>query len=302
MQFTLTINQQKALEWGLNAQQALLFAFVYECPSWAKPMTTPRGTFFALAKAKIIDELPLLTDKPDTAYRLLKQLEEAGVIELSHTAGITLVRLTDLGKEWNRKLDGSEKYPSKPGEGRKKIRGTSEKSPRKVGKKSEVGSEESPTNQDTSNQDTNQETSQCLSTQADAQVAAGNVVPFAKRGAAKPGTDAQFEAVWAIYPKRDGSNPKTKALSAWKARLRDGVSPEDMAQGVIRYAAYCAAKGSTGTEFVMQAQRFFGPGREFENPWSAPTTASAAASRHHGFDQRDYTAGTTQREDGTHAF
>ena len=137
---------------------------------------------------------------------------------------------------------------------------------------------------------------------ADAQVAAGNVVPFAKRGAAKPGTDAQFEAVWAIYPKRDGSNPKTKALSAWKARLRDGVSPEDMAQGVIRYAAYCAAKGSTGTEFVMQAQRFFGPGREFENPWSAPTTASAAASRHHGFDQRDYTAGTTQREDGTHAF
>lgn len=156
MQYTLTINQQKALEWGLNAQQALLFAFIYECPSWAKPMTTPRGTFFALAKAKIIDELPLLTDKPDTAYRLLKQLEEAGVIELSHTAGITLVRLTDLGKEWNRKLDGSEKYPSKPGEGRKKTRGTSEKSPRKVGKKSEVGSEKSPTNQDTSNQGTNQ--------------------------------------------------------------------------------------------------------------------------------------------------
>ena len=117
MQYTLTINQQKALEWGLNAQQALLFAFVYECPSWAKPMTTPRGTFFALAKAKIIEELPLLTDKPDTAYRLLKQLEEAGVIELSHTAGnVDLVRLTDKGSAWNpyRRGFASPLQPSPP--------------------------------------------------------------------------------------------------------------------------------------------------------------------------------------------
>ena len=162
MQFTITINQQKALEWQLNAQQALLFAFVYECPSWAKPVTTPSGTFFALAKAKIIDELPLLTDKPDTAYRMLKQLVNAGVIELSHTSDITLVRLTAKGATWNRKKDGSEKYPTSKPEGRKKIRPTSEKNPSRVGKKSELGSEISPTNQgtndpDTSNQDTNQD-------------------------------------------------------------------------------------------------------------------------------------------------
>lgn len=159
MQFTITMNQVKALEWGLNAQQALLFAFVYECPSWAKPVRTEGGIFYALSKAKILEELPLLTDKPDTAYRLLKQLEVAGVIELSHTAGITLVRLTDKGREWNRKVDGSEKYPTSGA-------CASEKNPRGVGKKSEVGrkniregSEKSPTNQDTS-QVTNQETSQ----------------------------------------------------------------------------------------------------------------------------------------------
>lgn len=157
MQFTITMNQVKALEWGLNAQQALLFAFVYECPSWAKPVRTDGGIFYALSKAKIIEELPLLTDKPDTAYRLLKQLEAAGVVELSHTVGITLVRLTDKGREWNRKVDGSEKFP-------KSGRATSEKNPSMVGKKSEVGrkniregSEKSPTNQDTSNQGTNQE-------------------------------------------------------------------------------------------------------------------------------------------------
>ncbi|MGE8098096.1 phage replication protein [Pseudomonas fluorescens] len=160
MQYTVTINQAKALEWGLNAQQALLFAFVYECPSWANPIKTDTGIYFALSKSKIVDELPLLTDKPDTAYRLLKALKDSGLIELSSTSSITLIRLTEKAKEWNRKLDGSEKYPTSDAlDGRKKIRSTSDKSPSKVGKKSEPRSEKSPTNQGTNNQGTNQETS-----------------------------------------------------------------------------------------------------------------------------------------------
>lgn len=160
MQYTVTINQVKALEWGLNSQQALLFAFVYECPSWANPIKTDTGIYFALSKAKIVEELPLLTDKPDTAYRLLKALRDVGLIELSSTPNITLIRLTEKAKEWNRKLDGSEKYPTSDAlTGRKKIRSTSEKTPSKVGKKSAQGSEKSPTNQDTNNQGTNQGTS-----------------------------------------------------------------------------------------------------------------------------------------------
>lgn len=156
MQYTLTISQTKALEWGLNAQQALLFAFVYECPSWANPIKTADGIFYALSKAKIVEELPLLTERPDTAYRLLRQLEQAGVIGLSHTSSITLVRLTDKGREWNKAVDGSDKYA--PNVGRKNIRPTSDKSPTTLGKISDVGSDKSPTNQDTSNQDTNQST------------------------------------------------------------------------------------------------------------------------------------------------
>ena len=160
MQYTITINQPKALEWGLNAQQTLLFAFVYECPSWANPIKTDSGIYFALSKAKIVEELPLLTDKPDTAYRLLKALRDAGLIELSSTSSITLIRLTEKAKEWNRKIDGSEKYPTSDAlDGRKKIRSTSDKSPRKVGKKSDSGSDKSPTNQGTNNQGTNQVTS-----------------------------------------------------------------------------------------------------------------------------------------------
>lgn len=165
MQYTVTINQAKALEWGLNAQQALLFAFVYECPSWATPVERDSDVYYALSKIKITEELPLLTDKPDTAYRMLKALEKAGLIGLSSTNSITLVCLTEKGKEWNRKLDGSEKYPTDIDAGRKNIRAASEKNPKHVGKKSEAGrknirsgSEKNPTNQVTSNQDTNQVT------------------------------------------------------------------------------------------------------------------------------------------------
>ncbi|AZD93044.1 MULTISPECIES: hypothetical protein [Pseudomonas] len=221
MQFTITINQVKALEWGLNSQQALLFAFIYGCPSWTKPVKTDDGIFFTLSKAKIVEELPLLTDKPDTAYRMLKALDEAGLIELSSTSNITLFRLTEKAIEWNQKLDGSEKYPTPPeNKGRKKIRSTSEKSPSKVGRKSEQGSEKNPTNQDTNHQDTNQGTSQDFQSGPDKPAPSGGLValdrleaPRVEIPADMPGPKDQscktFK-VWANY-----AMAYRKRYSAW---------------------------------------------------------------------------------------
>lgn len=82
-----------------------------------------------------------------------------------------------------------------------------------------------------------------------------------------PAYPDDFEAIWSAYPKREGANPKNKAYSAYKARLREGVEPGDMAAGTARYAAFVRHKGSERTEFVMQAQRFFGTERAFENDW-----------------------------------
>lgn len=228
MQYTLTISQTKALEWGLNAQQALLFAFVYECPSWCKPVKTEDGIFYALSKAKIVDELPLLTDKVDTAYRLLKQLETAGVVELSHTAGITLVRLTDKGREWNRSLDGSEKFPSKAPRGRKKIRGTSEKNPMEVGKISEPGSEKYPTNQDTSNQVTNQETSHV--SPAAAEATAGGELIVASTPAADQAPRVEIPADMPGPKDRNCKTFKAWANYAFAYSRRYGVWPAWNAQ------------------------------------------------------------------------
>lgn len=139
MQFTVLINQTKALEWGMSAQQAMLFAFIYQVPSWARPVVLGEKTFYAISKAKIVEELPLLTDRPDTAYRILKALEVIEVIDLSSTSKITLIRITEKGRQWNR----------------------SEISPSMVGKSSEVRSENLPTNQITSNQITSNQELSC---------------------------------------------------------------------------------------------------------------------------------------------
>lgn len=139
MQFTVLINQIKALEWGMTAQQAMLFAFIYQVPSWARPVVVDQKTFYAISKAKIVEELPLLTDKPDTAYRMLKGLQVIEVIDLSSTSKITLIRITEKGRLWNR----------------------SENLPIKVGKSSEVRSENLPTNQITINQITKDQEHSC---------------------------------------------------------------------------------------------------------------------------------------------
>ena len=88
---------------------------------------------------------------------------------------------------------------------------------------------------------------------------------------AKQDYSPELETAWQAYPKRAGGNSKSGAYKAWKARLKDGVKPEDMLAGVKRYAAYARATGSVGTQYVKQAATFFGPDRHFEESWQAPS-------------------------------
>lgn len=99
-----------------------------------------------------------------------------------------------------------------------------------------------------------------------------------------------FEAAWKAYPKREGANPKNKAHSSWKARLADGVTAETMMAGVARYAAYCKVTDRTGTSYVMQAVRFFGTERAFDNEWTVSTSGSGKRSGFtQDFSQTNYT-------------
>lgn len=96
---------------------------------------------------------------------------------------------------------------------------------------------------------------------------------------AKQDYSPEFEAAWQAYPKHAGGNSKAAAYKAWKARLKDGVKPEDMLAGVKLYAAYVRATDSTGTRYVKQAATFFGPDKHFDEEWLVETPANKAPTR-----------------------
>lgn len=98
-------------------------------------------------------------------------------------------------------------------------------------------------------------------------------------GAARPkGYTAEFEAAWTLYPSRAGAS-KADAFKAWKARLKERVSPSQLTDGVARYAAYCQAM-QTEPQFIKQPATFFGPGKHYENDWIPPPRAAPQGRPH----------------------
>jgi hypothetical protein len=72
-----------------------------------------------------------------------------------------------------------------------------------------------------------------------------------------------FERAWSLYPRRDGSNPKTGAYKAFRARVKSGDEPEALTTAVEHYAQHCRARQIEGTSYVQQAATFWGP----SEPW-----------------------------------
>lgn len=93
---------------------------------------------------------------------------------------------------------------------------------------------------------------------------------------ARQGSPAPFEEFFEKYPKRAGSNPKERALKAYRARIAEGHSPDEILSGLSRYTAFIKATGKVGTEFVLQASTFLGPDKRFLEAWDAPTASGHA--------------------------
>jgi hypothetical protein len=91
----------------------------------------------------------------------------------------------------------------------------------------------------------------------------------------------RFEEAWGLYPKRAGGNPKMDARKAWGARLREGIEPAELVEGVLRYAEYVRAAGKEGTEFVMQAVRFFGPSERWREEYLVPAKVNGNGKHDH---------------------
>lgn len=86
-----------------------------------------------------------------------------------------------------------------------------------------------------------------------------------------------FANSWNAYPKREGGNSRKEAVKTYRARIKQGATPDDLLAGVERYAAFIRAKGQEGTAFVKQASSFFGPGEHWREAWAIETAVKSEA-------------------------
>lgn len=135
MRYTLLVQQKRAIEWGLNLPQSILFSFLFEVPTWAESCEIEGKRYYHCSRFKVIDEVPLVAKKPDSVYRLFCDLSAFGVIEYVKDSKKDWIRITEKGSDWNK--SNSEKNPNNDE--------NSEKNPKKLGKKSENNSEKNPT-------------------------------------------------------------------------------------------------------------------------------------------------------------
>lgn len=127
MKYNISIDQPRSIEWGLNHAEALMFSFCYALPSWADSIFIDGEVYYFASRTKVIEEMPIITDKADTVYRLYKSLKEKGLIDFQKFGKKDCIRLTEKSKSWN-----SEKNPSAGNiseKTRKKIRENSENFP-----------------------------------------------------------------------------------------------------------------------------------------------------------------------------
>ena len=104
MRFNTYINNQKAIEWGLNANQAALFDLLNQSSSWAEEIIVDGVVYYWVSRNKVIEELPLFYKTGDTVYRHFSELNEKGLIvylKQGKHGDKDLIRLTEKGKSWN---------------------------------------------------------------------------------------------------------------------------------------------------------------------------------------------------------
>jgi hypothetical protein len=101
MKYTISIDQTHSIAWGLTLSEAAMFSFLYSVPSWAEQIFVDNQVWFFASRNKAIDEMPIISDKSDTVYRLYKSLQTKGVIDWKKFGEKDCIRITEKGKQWN---------------------------------------------------------------------------------------------------------------------------------------------------------------------------------------------------------
>lgn len=115
MLYVSTIDNIFATKFNLSLSQAYLLDWIIKLPTWAKKITVDNEVYYFASRKKVTEDLPLLTDKPDTVYRHYKSLVEMGFIKTTRVQNAEYVAFTDKTKGWLRKSEHSENFPTHNG-------------------------------------------------------------------------------------------------------------------------------------------------------------------------------------------
>jgi hypothetical protein len=90
-------------------------------------------------------------------------------------------------------------------------------------------------------------------------------------------TPPAFDSWWTLYPKKRG---KGDALSAWKARVKEGVSADDLTAALKNYLEEIRIRGTEDT-YVKNGATFLGKRKGYEDflpgKWTPPSTGALHA-------------------------
>lgn len=108
-----------------------------------------------------------------------------------------------------------------------------------------------------------------------------------------------FSRFWKLYPRKVG---KEKALKAW-GKLKLTAALYDLITAALAKHVQQKSWTRDGGQFIPHAATWLNGKRwEDEINLEAESCASPAQSRHHGFQDIDYTQGMTARGDGSYDF
>ncbi len=100
------------------------------------------------------------------------------------------------------------------------------------------------------------------------------------------------------YPARHISIDKSAAFRAWRARIKEGHTPEEIVAGIKRYKRFVTAEGTLGTQFVKMMASFLGKADPpfFSLPWKVTGHAGINRGTDRDYNQVDYKTGATPLE------
>lgn len=94
---------------------------------------------------------------------------------------------------------------------------------------------------------------------------------------------SDFDIFWKIFPKRPGAS-KVDAMKAFKARIKGGITADEILNGTKRYADYCQKTG-IDPQFIKHPATFLGSGLHFMADWFAPDPKPTNSAAPAFFDQ-----------------